>query len=341
MSRFDDFLIENGADPGEIIGYRTDGRPIYLPGGSARNTFEAWIPEEFDSSVIQRVNQVSAVEANASRIPMGSTTKSVPRSAGMSVDYTSKGVAYGEDVSTNDDVVLTARKFTKAIRIADEDLSDSLASIIATKQRDWATSYGKFVDNASLGVTATVGAGVPFNSVYYALSQTNANTSYTGNANITKSGTAAPTYDGLNTATGLLETGDYWDESRVLIIAHPSYRRTLRGIKDTQGDPIFRDSTNADIHAGPTLFGNRIAWSLGSKTSPTATSNPAGNPLLVFCNLDYLLLGIRSGPESAYAPADSGVGFLTDEALLKMRSRRGFNVGHEAAFSIYENNSGS
>lgn len=336
-------LITQGADPGEIIGY-VNGKPVYQIAGGAENNFDKWVPEEYDSTVIQRVNQVSALEALASRIPMGTTTKSVPRSAGIQVDFTAKGVAYNEDTSTNDEVVLTAKKFTRALRIAEEDMQDALANIIAAKQRDWATSYAKAIDNAGLAVTAAPGAGVPFSSVYYLLSQTDATVSYTANTNLTKSGTAAPSYASLNTAVGLLETGDYYDESRCYAIAHPAFRKTLRGILDSQQRPIFIDYAGAgddgDIQTAGTLFGVPLRWSLGAKTSATATSAPGGNPLIVFGNMDYALLGIRSGPETAFAAADSGVGFLTDDALLKLRARRGFGIGNPFAFSVYENNSG-
>ena len=336
-------VIENGADPGDIIGYMPDGSPITLMGGGARNNYDAWIPEEFGSDVIMKVNQVSVIERLAARVPMGSNTKSTPRSAGIGVDFTAKGAAYGEDVSANDQVILTAQKFTKAIRIAEEDLQDSLANIIATKQKDWATAYGKAIDNACLGVTATaVSTTVPFISVYAALtvSGTDANTGYVSGTNLTQAGTGAPSYLGLNSAAKKVEVGDYWDESSMVAIAHPSFRASLRGIVDTQGRPIFIEYQTQDNGTQQTLFGIPLHWSLGCRTSVAATSAPNGNPLLIFANKDYMQLGIRSGPESAYAPADSGVGFLTDEALLKMRSRRGFAVGNQFAFSVYENNSG-
>lgn len=337
MKTVDDIIIEHGADPGDVIGYAPDGSPIYLPGGGVRNNYDNWIPEEFGSDVLMRVSQVSAIETHASRIPMGSQTKSVPRSAGIGVDFTAKGAAYGEDVSVNDQVILNAQKFTKAMRVAEEDLDDSLANILATKQKEWATSYAKAIDNSCLATTAAPSATVPFASVYYALTQTNANTGYTGNANLIQTVAATPaTYDQLNSALSKVEVGDYFDESRMLVIAHPSFRASFRGLKDSQGDPIFRDVTNPDITTNGTLFGIPLRWSLGARTSATATSAPTGNPLIVFANLDYALLGIRSGPESAFAPADSGVGFLTDEALLKMRARRGFVVGNENAFSVLE-----
>lgn len=334
-----DLVIErDNGDPGEVIGFRKDGSPIFAAAGSARNTYDNWIPEEFGSAVIQRVNQVSAVEALASRVPMGSRTRSTPRSAGIGVDFTAIGSAYSEDTAVNDQVILTAQKFTRAIRVAEEDLEDSLANILATKQRDWATSYAKAIDNACLAVTAATGTGVPFQSVYNALANADANTGYTANANLVKSAGSGVTYLGLNNALSKIEQGDYFDLSRVVAIAHPSFRASLRGILDNQGRPIFNDYTDQDMGTQGTLFGVPLRWSLGAKTSATATSTPTGNPLIVFANLDYALLGIRSGPESAFAGADTGVGFLTDEAILKMRARRGFAVGHEAAFAIYENN---
>src|ERR1043165_766719 len=110
----------------------------------ARNTLEAGIPEEDESArVIQAINQISAVEALASRIPMGSDTKHVPRTAGMGVDVVAKGGTYGEDVSLNDEVLLTARKMGKAVRIAEEDIDDSVANIIDSKMVGWGRSYAK------------------------------------------------------------------------------------------------------------------------------------------------------------------------------------------------------
>ncbi|HOW95917.1 MAG TPA: hypothetical protein PLF91_15715, partial [Mycolicibacterium fallax] len=63
----------------------------------ARTTFEAWIPEEYDSAVVQQVNQMSAIEGYATRIPMGSATKSAPRSGSATVAVIAKGGTYGED----------------------------------------------------------------------------------------------------------------------------------------------------------------------------------------------------------------------------------------------------
>ncbi|MEU1787108.1 phage major capsid protein [Streptomyces sparsogenes] len=304
----------------------------------ARNTFEAWIPEEDSSEVIMRVNQVSAVEALASPEPMKSNTKSIPRSAGVGVGVVDKGSAYGEDTSTNDDIVLTAKKLGKAIRIAEEDIDDSLANILATKMKDWATSYAKLIDNATLAVTAAVGTGVPFESVYYTLSQTNSGLGYTANDNITLTGSGGVKYDNLSSTLGDLEGGDYFDPSSVVVIAHPSFRAKFRGVKDDQGLPIFVQGLAG---TPDTLFTHPVRWSLGAKTSPTATDAPGGNPILVIVNRDYLRLGRRSGPESVFIDGRDGVSALTDESILKMRARRGFALGHPKAAAILVNDSGS
>ncbi|MFE4671110.1 phage major capsid protein [Streptomyces sp. NPDC056723] len=299
-----------------------------------RNTYEAWIPEEDSSDVIQRVDQMSAVEALSSPEPMSSNTKSIPRSAGVGVSVVDKGGAYSEDTSTNDDIVLTAMKLGKAIRIAEEDIDDSLANILATKQRDWATSYAKLLDNACLAVSAAPGAGVPFASVYYTLTQANASLGYTANDNVTTAASSGVTYDDLSTVLSDAESGDYFDLSRMVVIAHPSFRGTLRGIKDDQKQPIFVQGQQGDRGTPDTLFDLPVRWSLGCRVSATATDAPSGKPVLVVANQDYLRLGKRSGPESIFIDGRDGLSALTDESILKMRARRAFVLGHPKAAAI-------
>lgn len=305
----------------------------------ARNTYEDWIPEEWSGPVITRVNQLSAVERLARRIPMATDTKHVPRSAGVGVAFVAKGDAYSEDTSVNDDVLLTALKFGKLIRIADEDLKDTsqVANIITTKQNDWATSYAKYIDNATLATSAAGnGTTVPYTSLYYALTQSNSDTGYTANANLTQTGSGGVTYDNLSATLADYEDSDYFDEGNTIVIASPVFKSKFRGVKDDQGRPIFV----AGLAGTPdTLFTYPVAWSLGCRLSATATDTPSGHPVLFVGNREFLFLGTRSGPESMTAPADSGAAFSSDEALLKMRARRGFVVAHEKAWACLEDNS--
>ncbi len=297
-------------------------------------TFEDWIPEEWDSQVIQRVRQMSTVEAYALRAPMSTDTRHIPRSGGVEVEGVSKGATYGEDVSLNDEVLLTARKMGKAIRVADEDLADSPVAIINQKQLDWATSYAKFLDNACLGATgAENGTTVLFTSVYRALRTSNTDTGYVANSNYSATGSGGPTYDQLSDTLSLVEDSDYWAEDEIAVLAHPVWRKGLRGIKDNTGRPIFISGLQG---TPDTLFEVPVRWSMGAKTSAVDTARPEGNPLLIVANTQMLKLGVRSGPESRLVSGDTGIGFLSDESILKMRSRRGFTIGTEHAFAILE-----
>jgi HK97 family phage major capsid protein len=300
----------------------------------ARNTLENWIPEEYSSSpVIQSITQISAVEALAAHIPMGSDTKHVPRTAGMGVDVVAKGGTYGEDTSLNDEVLLSAIKFGKAARIAEEDIDDSVADIINAKMLGWGKSYAKLIDNATLAVTAAGnGTTVPFTSLYALLHTTDATLGYTADTNITTAATAgAPTYTEFSTAIGNVETGDYFDPGSMVAIANPAFRKSLRGVLDTQNRPIFLEGLAG---TPDTIFGVNVRWSLGAKTSPVASSAPGGRPIMAFVNPELMLLGIRSGPESVFIDGRDGLSALTDESILKMRARRGWAYGHPFGASI-------
>ncbi|AVH60002.1 MULTISPECIES: phage major capsid protein [Streptomyces] len=297
----------------------------------ARNTMEAWIPEEYDSAVIQRITQTSVIEALANRLPMTSDTRHAPRSAGMGVEVIDKGGAYGEDTSLNDDVVLTAKKFGKVVRIAEEDINDALPNTLAVKMKDWGISYAKILDNACLGVTAAPGAGVPFQSLYSLLNTTDATLGYTGGDNITTAASSGATYDDYSTAIGDVEAGDYYDPATMISIAHPSFKKSMRGIKDSQQRPIFIEGLAG---TPDTIFSVPIHWSLGARQHATATAAPTGRPLMAFVSTDLMLLGIRSGPESVFIDGRDGTSALTDESLLKMRARRGWAYGHPAGASI-------
>ncbi|GGW98737.1 phage major capsid protein [Streptomyces chartreusis] len=300
----------------------------------ARNTAEAWIPEEWETSqVIQAVLQISAVEALASPITMGSDTKHVPRTAGMGVDVVAKGGTYGEDVSLNDEVLLTARKFGKAVRLAEEDIDDSVADLINAKMLGWGKSYAKMIDNACLAVSAASnGTTIPFTSLYQLLNTTDSDLGYTGGANITTAASAnAPTYDEFSTAVGAVETGDYFDPGNTYAIAHTSFRKFLRGVKDGESRPIFVEGTAG---TPDTIFNVPVRWSLGARLNATASAAPSGRPIMAFVNPELMLLGRRSGPESVFIDGRDGLSALTDESILKMRARRGWAYGHPAGASI-------
>ena len=292
-----------------------------------------WLPIEWDSAVIQRVQQRSAVEAYGRGVEMRSDTKRVLRSADMAVGL---GPTYTSDSSTNDYVTLDAAKFTGLFLVDEDDLSDadSVVDTIAKKSADWAISYAVKFDNACIGVTAASdGGNVPFTSIYKAVRTTNSATSYTADTNyVNHSGAASAAYGDLSSTFSKVETGSYWDPARSLVIAHPTFRGVLRNAKDNNGQPIFIQGTAG---TPDTLFGVPIQWSLGAKTSATATSAPAGNPLLVFVgNTDLLVRGDRLSPEAMVDAARAQD--TTDQTALKLRVRKGFAVGNENGFAVCE-----
>lgn len=159
----------------------------------AVHDISAWIPEDFQGPVIQRIQQTSVVEAIARREPMTTQVRHVPRSGGMGMDILGSGDTYTEDSSADDEVLLTARKFGRSISLAEEDLADSaaLVNVLDAKRLDWATAYAKTIDNACLGTTAaeSVAADVPFSSVYKQVRTTNSTLGYTADTNYLRSGT--------------------------------------------------------------------------------------------------------------------------------------------------------
>ena len=327
----------------EPIGFM-NGAPVYQMHGAVPNDVEDWIPEEWGGAVITRIQRTSAVEGVARHEVMGTDTKHVPRSAGVDIHFIGKGGEYGEDTNVNDTVLLTARKLGQGIALAEEDMADTarFVNIVATKQLDWATSYAKAFDNATLGVTGaesnTASDDRPFTSLYRVLATTDATLGYVANDNITVSGsgTAYDPYDQLNTVFSNYEDGDYYDEAETIVIASPYFKKVFRGVKDDNGMPIFVRGQGGDAGTPDTLFGTEIRFSQGCRASAAMTPTPTGQPLLFVGNRKFLIVGDRSGPESIPIPANIS---REDEAFLKMRARRGFTVGHPKAWACFKDTS--
>ena len=383
----------------------------------AAHDLSSWIPEEFGGPVLQKINQTSVIEAIARRELMTTSVRHVPRSGGMGMDILGNGDSYTEDSSTDDEVLLTARKFGRAISLAEEDLADAgnLVNVLETKRIDWATSFAKTLDNAALAVTAaeSVAGDVPFTSAYKRVRTTDSGLSYTADTNYVAAGTnlghvtltdtgdvvtfsqphglavndkvvfgtittttgitagttyyvltvASTTtvtlsatlggatlalttdgssvsctklgvsYDNLSSVMGLYENSDWFDDANTIVVASPKFKQRFRGIKDANQRPIFVSGVSG---TPDTLFERPVYWSLGARTSATATPTPTGNPILVVTSKSSLILGVRSGPESYVADAASGVGFATDETKLKIRARRGWAISHPTAVAVLE-----
>jgi len=329
-------------EPGSVVGYRKDGRPIYhIAGASSTDIIDNWIPIEWDSEVIGRVLMDSAIERHARPHTMNSATKRILRSGGLTV---SAGTTYTADTNANDYITLQARRFLAQFVVDEDDLSDadSVIDTIRTKGMDWAVSYADTFDNACLGVTGTEnGTTVPFTSLYKALRTTNSATSYTADANYTTwdddnvsfpaSGGGNSLYEKLSTTFRKVETSKFWSLADSLVIAAPGWRDALRLATDGQGRPIFIQGTAG---TPDTLFDVPIAWSRGCKTSPTNSGSPGGNDLLFFGNRQYLKRGDRTQPQSLVDQARAQDS--TDDTAVKFRVRKAFGVGNENAFAALE-----
>lgn len=309
----------------------------------AINNFDNWIPVEYSPDVIQRVKQFSAIIANGQNIPMSTESRSTPRSQGVGMAGIAKGGAYSQDQSANDQVWLYAQKFGSAVAIAEEDLNDSLADIVNAKTSDAATQFAKLFDNACMGVTAAKATTLnQFDSMYYQLTQTDGPSGYTANANITQTATGGPaiTYANLRAPLAKVEQGDFFDPTGIKVIAHPAYKDQLRGVVDTQGRPIFNESTNGTAGGGQggtcELFGYPLQWSLGARTSAVPTGAPTGNPLLFVTSSQLLLVGNRMPLSTQAIDGMTGLGALNDTAYLKFQARKAFALGHPNAAAVLE-----
>jgi HK97 family phage major capsid protein len=301
-----------------------------------------WIPIEWDSEVISRVLKTSSVEALAQRHNMQTSTKRILRQSGYTV---TSGRQYSVDSGELDYVVLTARRFMGQSVLDEDDLADTemIVDTIAQRAMDYAISYATALDNACLGVTAAENSGsdtsrVPFTSIYRAVRNngTGAEDDYVADANyVNYNGQASAAYDKFSEALRLVEVSDYWDENNAYLIAHPAFRDVLRRTKDNNGTPIFVQGQGGDSGQPDTLFGVPIFWSRGAKTSATMTDKPEGNPLLIFVgDRNLMKLGVRSGPESRLDVSTAH--HDVDDTAVKFRTRRGFQIGRIAAFSVLE-----
>lgn len=292
------------------------------------NETNGWVPEETGSNVLTVVRNTSVIEAVARRENMSTRTKSVPRFRGTDVDVVPEAGVIPELNPTLDEVVLTAVKFANRYRISEEDLQDGLVGFLDQCKGDWAHAYGRKLDNAALGVTATAtnGTTVPYLSVYAAKGA--------GVTKIQTSG-ASPvardlTFEDISNGLATLESGNFFDQGKIVVVAHPSYAGYLRNLKDSAGTRVVSEPLAGTPGS---IFGYSLVYSAGARTSATATANPTGNPLLIMGNSDHLILGVRSGPESQVTDVAN---WTTDEPELKMRSRRGFVVADPAAFVVLE-----
>lgn len=304
------------------------------------SNLEAWIVEEQGSDVLRAIEETSAIERIAKKYTMRSDAYQVPRSGGVDLGGVAKGGAYGIEETDYDKITLVAKKFGAVFTLNHEDLQDPELSAVENIRMDWGRAYALNLDNACLGVSGAADhPSRPFVSAYRSLRTSNPETGYVADDNYILAGADGLGYNELSEVLGKVEQGEYFDQSGLKVIAHPAARQALREIKDQSGRPIFVEHTNSGgggAAATATVFGLPVEWSLGARVSDSMTKSPTGGRLLYVVNANFLALGVRSGPETAIADEDSGPAFMTDQALMKMRSRRGFALTVEQAAAVVE-----
>jgi len=302
--------------------------------------------------------ETSAVEKLGRSEPMSSAVKNVPRGGGFTVGGVTKGGTYANGVGTNDDVELTARKIGGYTEINEEDLVDPRVDVLAERRQEATRALALYFDNACLGTTAAVdfANGIAFESVYKAITTNGDSNSiesgYTANDNLTQvtaanfvlAMAAGTGYNALNDWLGDYEEGDFFDEENTVVFANPAFRRLLRGVKDADGNPFLVPGVELNKKPSYNILGYQTHWTKGAKTSAVNTQTPEGRPLLIIGNREQLIRGDASlapnipvnQPGFALQRSRDGIGFLSDKAYMKAGIRRGFKVGHKAAFSVLE-----
>ena len=310
-----------------------------------RQDLEALIPTESSAEALTALRRTSAIERFARPTTMLSDTKQVPRLGGFQVATVAKGAEYGFSTNTPDMVELIARKVGGAAKIAEEDLADTSLGegIMREYEGEAGSAMAAHYDHACLGTTAAAnGTTVKYTSVYRTLSQTQSTPwgSYTGMANIIQTA-GDVTYADIVNLLDLYESSDFYDEGNTVVLASPAFKSKFRLMLDTTGRPIF---TDPQAGTDPVLFGYRAAWTKGARTHATDTQTPSGNPLLIIGNRQLLLNGrartsagmVPGNPGTAWQRAANGIGFLSDEAIMKAMMRRGFACAVPQGFAILE-----
>lgn len=297
----------------------------------ANRSISNWLPVITDPTVVGTQVQPSAVmRAVGTPISMaGTDVIQVPTLLGADVN---QGETLTEDTNDGAKATMYATTFNGKQSLSEREVEvarNAGTDALAAYDYAWLNRFHASFDNASLGVSAvrstTDSDKRPYNSVYYEV-KTNANANYEA---------GALTYDNANEVLGRLENGLYFADETTVLFAHPGLRQGLRGIKDSQGRPIFLDGATV---LEDTLFGKRIFWTQGAKVTPNhgAVISGTGNKLLIAANASYLAWGEGAAPAHRLIPASMNPDALAH--VLQHRAVEGFVLTVPGAASVLEVN---
>lgn len=308
----------------------------------AARDFSAWQPIEWDNQVIQREVQASAIYESARQMPMGSNLKEIPRFTNAMVGG---GSQLTEDTNNGDTIPMYSYQFNGKETLDEAQMEDSVADEVQAVTFEWLNSFHMSYDNACLGVSAarsgTVTAYQPYTSVYNAVRNNDSDVGYVANTNYTKTGSGGLTYDFANTALGLVENTKFWNPANGCIYIHSSLKKSIRGIKDGDGRPIFVESSSGFPGGGMVpqyqMFGVPAYFTFGAVVTNDFTSfqnGITGNPLIIFANRRHVVRGPRIEPQAQFINANINIAAL--EHTMQFRARQGFAATVPQAFSVLE-----
>lgn len=305
----------------------------------AARDFSAWTPIIWDDEVAQREVQASAVIQYGRPKPMTSNQMEIPRFTNADVGGGSQLV---EDTNNGDVVDMFSYQYNGKFTLDEAQTEDNPEDEVETTSYEWLNSFHIAYDNASLGVSATRSATAtnyqPYKSVYYVVTNNDTDMNYTANTNYVKTGSGGLTYDYANQGLGFVEAGKFWNPQNAIAIIHPTLKRSIRGIKDSQQRPIFVES-GAGFPGGGTnpqyeLFGVPAVFSFGAQVSSSFKMTSVGNPLIIFASRRHLVHGMRIDPQAKFISADINANAL--EHTLQTRARKGFCATVPQAFGVIE-----
>lgn len=298
----------------------------------ASRNISTWIPIPLAGEVEGTVIQESVVGRVGRRRPMTSDSQEFPRLLGSSVNG---GTDLTENTYDGSKVTLYSYQFNGKDSLDEDEVEDSAANAFVAYSFEWLNQAMVAFDNSALGVTgarsSTATDKRPYTSVYKAVITNDTDAAYTANTNLVQ---GAATYAKLSETFSKIESGRFWRDSDIVVIAHPSLRYSLRGLEDDQHRPIFIEAGGVVVQ--DSLFGKPIEWSLGAKTSSSFDMTEAGNPLLIAVNRQYLVYGPRIEPQSRIIPASMNPSALTH--VMQHRMRRGAALTVPQAAAVFEKN---
>jgi hypothetical protein len=317
-----------------------------------RQDLELFIPTQPSGPALRALGEASVVEAYANPVTMTSDTKEIDRFGGFTVATVAKGADYGFSTNTSDRIEMVARKIGGAAKIAEEDLVDTTMgeSTMRMYEEEAGKALAAHYDNAALAVTAAQdGTTVKYTSLYRELTQaqTTPHGNYSANQNILQiergdfiAGTTG--YQAIGTWLGRYEESLFYDEGNTVVLMSSAFRGLMRNQLNPQtGLPYFQDVRDGQ---DAQFFGYRGRMSRGLRTSAVDTQTPTGNPIAIIGNRTLMnngkartSAGMAPGnPGTQWQRAANGIGFLSDEALMKATMRRAFRISTPLAFSVLE-----